>query len=330
MSGGSATGIPTGTVNGVTAHHHPGPAAATSPTARRRALMLALLANAVLLVVQLVTAITFGSLALLADTAHLATDVVALGLALIALVMSGRPATARTTYGWERAEVLAALANAVMLVAASGWIVWEAISRFSHPHSVDGLGVALIGGLGLVVNSGTAVAVARVSGQNLNLRGAFLHLASDAIGSFGVIVAGIVVATTDATWIDPAISLAITALVLVATGSLVRDTVSVLLERAPRGVDTTAIEDALAADDDVAAVHHLHVWSIGSESAALSAHVVLNGEPTLHDAQLVGNRLRAVVHDRFGIEHATIELECHDCADTVHGNAGPAEIHSHP
>ena len=298
--------------------------------ARRRALMLALLANAALLVIQLVAAITFGSLALLADTAHLATDVVALGLALIALVMSGRPATARTTYGWERAEVLAALANAVMLVAASGWIVWEAISRFSHPHSVDGVGVALIGGLGLVVNAGSAVAVARVSGRNLNLRGAFLHLASDAIGSLGVVVAGIVVATTDATWIDPAISLAITALVLVATGSLVRDTVSVLLERAPRGVDTEAIEATLAADTDVAAVHHVHVWSIGSESAAMSAHVVLKGEPTLHDAQLVGNRLRGVVHDRFGIEHATIELECHDCADPVHVNAGPTESHAHP
>jgi cation diffusion facilitator family transporter len=332
--GGAGTGPashqPAGTVAAVTGHHHhPGPAATTSPSARRRALALALGANAVLFVVQLVAALAFGSLALLADTAHLATDVVALSLAMVALMLSARPASGRTTYGWERAEVLAALINAVMLVAASGWIIWEAVHRFSSPETINGPAVAIVGGLGLLVNAGSAVAIARVSGQNLNLRGAFLHLASDAVGSLGVIVAGITVALTDATWIDPAISLAITALVLVATFSLVRDAASVLLERAPRGVDTTAIEAALGSQPEVEAVHHLHVWSLGSESAALSAHVVLQGEPSLHDAQLVGNRLRELVQERFGIEHATIELECHDCADTVHQSEPTATPHSH-
>ncbi len=312
-----------GTVDRVTGHHHaPGSTATASPDARRRALTLALAANAALLVVQLVTAVTFGSLALLADTAHLATDVLALGLSLTALLISARPASARTTYGWARAEVLAALANAMLLVAASAWIVWEAVRRFSEPHSVDGVGVAVVGALALVVNAGSAWAVGRVSGGNLNLRGAFLHLVSDAIGSLGVVVAGVVVATTGADWADPAISLAITALVLLATWGLLRDATSVLLERAPRGVDSVVIETALRAQPEVEAVHHLHVWSLGSESAALSVHVVLTGEPSLHDAQLVGNRLRELVSSEFGIDHATIELECHDCADAVHGS-GP-------
>ena len=303
-------------------HHAPSSTTAASPSARQRALTLALVANAVLLVVELIAAVAFGSLALLADGAHLATDVLALMLSLVALIVSARPASARTTYGWERAEVLAALINAALLVAASAWIVWEAIGRFSDPHQVDGVGMAVVGTIALVVNAGSAIAVARVSGQNLNLRGAVLHLASDALGSLGVIIAGVIVATTDTTWIDPAISLAITALVLVATWTLVRDAVSVLLERAPRGVDTTAIEAALRAQPEIEAVHHLHVWSLGSESAALSVHVVLTGEPSLHDAQLIGNRLREFVSTEFGIDHTTIELECHDCADTVHGSEG--------
>ncbi len=303
----------------MTSHHH-APGSRASPDARRRALTLALAANAALLVVQVVAAIAFGSLALLADTAHLATDVVALALSLTALLISTRPASARTTYGWARAEVLAALVNAMLLIAASAWIVWEAIDRFSDPHAVDGAGVAVVGALAFVVNAGSAWAVGRVSGENLNLRGAFLHLVSDAIGSLGVIIAGVVVATTGADWADPAISLAITGLVLAATWGLFRDATSVLLERAPRGVDSVVIEDALRAQPDEEEDHHLHVWSLGSESAALSVHVVLVGEPSLHDAQLVGNRLRGLVSTEFGIDHATIELECHDCADPVHGS----------
>lgn len=311
-------------------HHHTPATSDAGPAARRRALAIALIANAGLLVVQVVAAVAFGSLALLADSAHLATDVVALALALVAAILSARPASARTTYGWERAEVLAALVNAALLIMASAWIVYEAIGRFSDPQPVDGTGVAIVGALGLAVNAGSAWIVARVSGANLNLRGAFLHLASDALGSLGVLVAGIVVAVTGSTWIDPAISLAITALVLLATWSLLRDATSVLLERAPRGLDGEEIEAHLLADPRVEAVHHLHLWSLGSETAALSAHVVLAGEPSLHAAQLVGNELRAGLADRFGVDHSTLELECHDCADTVHTVAGSGPRDSHP
>ncbi len=271
----------------------------------------------------MIAALAFGSLALLADTAHLATDVVALILALAAQRLLTRPATARTSYGWERAEVVAAVANALLLVGASIWIAVEAVHRFSHPQSIDGLGVALIGAVGLVVNTGSAVVVARASGANLNLRGAFLHLASDAVGSLAVVVAGIAEATTGATWVDPATSLLISVLVVAAAWSLLRAALDVLMERAPSGLDPDDVQAALAAAPGVAAVHHVHVWSLGSETPAMSAHVVLDGEPTLHDAQLVGNDLRSLLVDHFGIDHATLELECHDCADTAHGPTAP-------
>ena len=309
-------------------HDHAG-SSATSPAARRRALTIAIGANGALLVVQLVAAVAFGSLALIADTVHLATDVVALLLALGAQILATRPASARTTYGWDRAEVLAGLINAFLLIAASVWIAVEAIGRFSDPHDVDGLGVAIVGGLGLAVNAGSALVVARATGSNLNLRGAFLHLAADAVGSLGVLVAGVLVFTSHADWADPAISLFITVLVLVAAWSLLRDATGVLLEQAPRGMDAAAIEAALVEVDDVQAVHHVHVWSLGSETPAISAHVVLRDEPSLHDAQLVGNQLRTLLVERFGLEHATLELECHDCAQSVHGSAAAVAPDSH-
>jgi cobalt-zinc-cadmium efflux system protein len=311
---------------GQSGHQHNPIEEATSSRARRRALTIGLVANGGLFAVQIVAAIAFGSLALLADTAHLAADVVALTLAVIGQRLATRPATTRTTYGWERAEVLAALVNSLALTAISVWIVWEAIGRYTHPESVNGVGVAVVGAVGLAVNAGSAWIIGRASGANLNLRAAFWHLTSDALGSLGVMVSGVVITVwPSADWVDPTISIAITLLVLVAAWGLLRDATSVLLERAPRGMDVAVIEQALLGAEDVAAVHHVHVWSLGSETPALSAHVVLHDEPTLHDAQLVGNRLRTLLAERFGVEHATLELECHDCAEPAH-RIGPAGL----
>lgn len=286
--------------------------------ARVRALQIALAANGVFFFVQLAAGIAFGSLALIADSAHMASDVVALALALLAQSLTNRPASNRNTYGMLRAEVLAAQANAVALVLVSGWVIYEAIQRFSHPAPVDGLGVVVVGLLGLAVNAGSAWVIARTSGSSLNLRGAFLHLASDAVGSLGVVIAGLIVLTTGADWADPLISIIISVLILVAAWGLLRDATRVLLEGTPKGLDVGAVEAALTSAEGVEAVHHLHVWSIGSETPALSAHVVLAGELTLHEAQARGDRLKHELADRFGIEHATLELECHTCDDEDH------------
>lgn len=303
-------------------NHHAHTASAdgstTTQRARVRALQIALAANGAFFGVQLAAGIAFGSLALIADSAHMASDVVALALALLAQALITRPASNRNTYGMQRAEVLAAQANAAVLGIVSGWVVYEAIQRFSNPEPVDGLGVVVVGGLGLAVNAGSAWIIARSSGGSLNLRGAFLHLASDAAGSVGVVIAGIVVMATGAEWVDPLVSILISALVLVAAWQLLRDATRVLLEGAPKGLDVDAVEQALTNADGVEAVHHLHVWSIGSETPALSAHVVLAGELTLHEAQARGDELKAGLAQRFGIEHATLELECHNCEDDHH------------
>jgi cobalt-zinc-cadmium efflux system protein len=288
-----------------------------------RALRVALVANGAFFGVQLVAGIVFGSLALIADSAHMASDVVALAIAIVAQALVARPASVRHTYGMQRTEVLAAQANAAALVLVSGWVVYEAIQRLSDPEPVDGLGVLVVGALGLLVNAGSAWIIARSAGHNLNLRGAFLHLASDAVGSVGVVIAGAVVLATGEDWVDPLVSILISVLVLVAAWQLLRDATRVLLEGAPKGLDVDALEHTLLAADGVEAVHHLHVWSIGSETPALSAHVVLTGPLTLHEAQTRGDGLKAELAARFGIEHATLELECHTCADDDHATGTP-------
>jgi cobalt-zinc-cadmium efflux system protein len=307
----------------VVAHHdhaHTAPSDGTPPThrARIRALRIALVANGLFFVVQLAAGIVFGSLALIADSAHMASDVVALGIAIFAQVLITRPPSTRNTYGMLRAEVLAAQANAVVLVLVSGWVCYAAVQRLSNPEPIDGLGVLIVGALGLIVNAGSAWGIARAAGANLNLRGAFLHLASDAIGSIGVVIAGAVVLATGAEWVDPVVSILISILVLVAAWQLLRDSTRVLLEGVPKGLDVDAVERALVTATGVGAVHHLHVWSIGSETPALSAHIVLTGELTLHQAQTRGDELKAELARRFGIEHATLELECHTCDDDEH------------
>jgi cobalt-zinc-cadmium efflux system protein len=290
------------------AHHHvPG-------GARTRALRLTLLANAGFLVVEVVAGVATGSLALLADAAHMASDVVALVIALVAQQLLGRPATDRHTYGLQRAEVLGAQANGIGLVVVAAWIVVTAVPRLGDPSEVHGGGLLVVAALGLVVNLVSVVVLRQAAGDSLNMRGAVLHMGLDAIGSVGAMVAG-VAALAGSDRVDPAVSILVAALVLWSAWGLLRATAHVLLEGTPRGVDPDVVADALLGATGVAAVHHLHVWSLASDVPALSAHVVLEGEQTLHDAQAAGGRLKELLEHRFGITHATLELECHPCDD---------------
>jgi cobalt-zinc-cadmium efflux system protein len=290
---------------------------------RRRALWWSLGANAIFMVVEIAGGVAFSSLALLADAAHMGTDVVGLGIALVAQVLMARPASERHTYGLQRAEVLGALANGILLVAAAGWIFYAAIRRIGAPADVDGAGVVMVATLGLAVNLGSALLLRRSQGRSLNLRGAYLHMMLDAAGSVGAIIAGLAVVIAGAEWVDPLMSILIGLLVLWSTWSLLRDTINVLLEGVPRGLDVGAVEASLTSAPGVQEVHHLHVWDLASDMPALSAHVVLDGEPTLHDAQLQGDALKSMLVERFGIAHATLELECHDCAT-------PEDVMGHP
>jgi cobalt-zinc-cadmium efflux system protein len=282
--------------------------------AQRRALWIALAANAVFLVVEVIGGIVFGSLALVADSAHMLIDVVALSVALGAQRLMLRPASARHTYGLQRAEVLGAQINGVILVAVVGWIAYEAVNRLSDPRDVAGAGVVAVASVGLVVNVGSAALLARRQGRSLNMRGAFLHMVGDAAGSVAAITAGLAALLWDAHWVDPAASLAIAALILWSSLRLLRATTLVLMEGAPEHIDLGAVEAALTDEDAVREVHHLHLWTLASDVPALSAHVVLDHDASLHEAQLEGDLLKQMLSDRFGIEHATLELECHPCA----------------
>jgi cobalt-zinc-cadmium efflux system protein len=209
--------------------------------------------------------------------------------------------------------VLAAQANGLALVAVAAGIVVVAVHRIGTPVAVVGPGLLTVATAGLVVNVVSARTLHGSMGANLNVRAAFIHMVSDAAGSVAAIVAGIGVVVWNARGVDPVASIVIAVLVLWSAFRLLRDTAHVLLEGTPRGMDPTSVERALAADDAVEAVHHLHLWNLASDVPALSAHVVLRGEVTLHDAQEHGNRLKRVLIAEFGIEHTTLELECHPC-----------------
>ncbi|MGH2820284.1 MAG: cation diffusion facilitator family transporter [Actinomycetota bacterium] len=288
-----------------------------SRRAQRRALWLALGANAAFLLVEVVGGLAFNSLALLADAAHMVSDVAALAVAIVAQSLLDKPASSRHTYGLQRAEVLGAQVNGLTLVAASGWIVFEALRRLGQPVEVQGAGLLAVAGLGLVVNVGSALVLARAQGRSLNMRGAFLHMVADSAGSAGAMVAGAAALAWGADRVDPLVSLGIGVLVLWSAWHLLRETTHVLMEGAPRGIDPDQVERAVRELEGVEAVHHLHVWNLASDTPLLSAHVTLDGETELHSAQLKGAEIKDILFERFGIDHATLELECHPCADEL-------------
>lgn len=282
---------------------------------QRKALWTALILNASYFVVELIGGIAFNSLALLADAGHMLSDVAGLIIALVAQALIARPASDRYTFGLQRAEVLGALANAVTLLAVVGWIFFAGIRRLMDPEPVQGGALLVVAIVGLIVNAGSAVIILRARGRSLNMQGAFVHMASDALGSVAVVVAAIAVMGWGATWVDPVASLVIGVLIVGATWRLLRDTVHVLMEGTPRDLDIEGIQASMAGDGAISEVHHIHVWNLASDTPALSAHVVLNQGTSLHEAQTHGARIKESLHDRFGIDHATLELECHPCDD---------------
>lgn len=288
--------------------------------AQKQALVLALAFNAVFLIAEVVGGLAFRSLALLADAAHMTSDVAGLAIALVAQQLLERPATARHSYGLQRAEVLGAQANAITLLAVAGWIVFEAVRRIGEPTDVVGGGLLVVAVLGLAVNLGSAVLLARARRGSLNMHGAFVHMAVDAAGSVAAITAGVAVVGWGADWVDPLMSMLIAAMVLWSAFGLLRSTAHVLLEGAPAGIDAAEVEATLTGDHEVEAVHHLHLWNLASDVPALSAHVVIRGEVSLHQAQQACDRLKVAVDERFGIEHATLELECHACDEPDGGH----------
>jgi cobalt-zinc-cadmium efflux system protein len=281
-------------------HHHGG----SGGNRRRLAFTLGLVA--VYMVAEFAGGLLSGSLALLADAGHMLSDAAALGLSLFAIWISQRPPTARRTWGYYRIEILAALVNGVTLVVLSIFILREALERFQAPGPVDAPVLMAIAAGGLLVN---LVSLGILSGgkeESLNVRGAWLHVLTDALGSVQAIVAGALIWAFGWTWADPAASVLISLLVIYSAWDLLRDTVGVLMEGAPRHIDVDEVRNCLMALPCVVAVHDLHVWTITSGMESLSCHVVVEDGQSYCDAL---TEVRATLHGRFGIDHLTIQVE---------------------
>ena len=291
------------------------------PERERKALAVALALIAGFLGAEVVGGLLADSLALLADAGHMLGDAGSLALALFALWIAGRPPTPERSFGYRRAEILAALANGVALVAIAIWIFVEAADRLRDPPQPLGAWILVLGAVGLVVNVVAALVVARArSGSSLNLEAAFRHIVADALGSVGVIVAGAVVLTTGWAYADPLVSVAIGLLVLWSSVTILRESVRILLEASPSGIDPTAIGRRMAAVPDVVEVHDLHIWTITSGFPALSAHVLVAAGADCHGKR---RELQRLLADEFGLEHATLQVE-HAGSEAVElGSAAP-------
>jgi cobalt-zinc-cadmium efflux system protein len=273
-----------------------------------RPLALALAITLVVLVVEVAGGILTGSLALLADAGHMAIDAAALALSLGAAWLARRPATAARSFGYLRAEILAALMNAAALLAVTVYIFWEAFQRLSEPPEVESGPMLLIACTGLLANATSAWVLARGGGHrhDLNTRGAYLHVVGDMLGSVGAIAAALVMLATGWYLADPILSAGIGVLILAGSWRLLRESVDVLLEAAPAGMDTGAIRQAIVAVPGVVGVHDLHVWSITSGFVALSGHVEITGARPWAE---VLQELAALLAEQFGIGHVTLQPE---------------------
>lgn len=249
------------------------------------------------------------SLALFADAGHNLSDVLGLVVAWIASVLVRRKPTAKYTYGLRSSSILAALFNAVFLLVAVGIIVWEAIGRLREPNAVEGSIVIIVAGVGIAINAATALLFMSGRKSDLNVRGAFLHMAADAGVSLGVVLAGILIVLTGWLWLDPIISLLIAGVIIASTWSLLRDSVDLALNAVPAGIDPDAIRSFLLGLQGVSEVHDLHVWGMSTTENALTAHIVMpKGHPGDAFLAQVGKSLKG----QFGIPHSTLQIEVSD------------------
>lgn len=282
------------------AHHH------GDADANARRLTVVLVLTALYMLAEAIGGWYAHSLALMADAGHMLSDVAALGLGLFAVWISRRPPTPARSYGYHRTEILAALANAATLIAISVWICIEAWRRLSTPSVVDGQTVMVIAWGGLFVNLAGMWVLHGGRNSSLNVRGAWLHVAADALGSVGTIAAGAAVAFLGWQWADPVASAIIAVLVCWSAWALLKESVDVLMESTPSGIDSERVRDSLAAVGGVCAVHDLHIWSITSGNVSLSAHISVDG--TRPDRDVLPD-LCARLRDDFRITHVTLQLE---------------------
>jgi cobalt-zinc-cadmium efflux system protein len=286
-------------------HHHAAPNYG-------RAFAIGIALNLAYVAAQAGFGLAAGSLALLADAGHNLGDVLGLGLSWGAALLGRRGPSGRFTYGFRSSSILAALANALILLVVTGGIAWEAIRRLSHAVPVSGGIVAVVAAVGIVVNGVTALLFARGRSGDLNLRSAFLHMAADAVVTAGVVVAGILIALTGFLWLDPAVSLIVSAVIVYGTWDLVKQALNLALDAVPHDVDAAAVRAHLLALPGVTAIHDLHIWGMSTTETALTCHLVM---PAGHPGDAALAQIAHELEHRFRIQHTTMQIELGDSAE---------------
>lgn len=289
---------------------HQGHSHGAGASTRRLAIALGL--TTTFLIAELVGAFVFDSLALLSDAAHMFTDSAALAIALAAVKIGQRPPDDQRTFGYRRFEILAAAFNVILLFAVAGYVLIEGVGRFFAPQTVESVGMVIVATLGLLVNLIAMRILAGGKEDSLNLKGAYLEVWADMLGSLGVIAAAVMIYFTGLNWIDPVVAIAIGLWVLPRTWILLRDTTHILLQGVPRGFDLIAIRTAMAEMQGVNGVHDLHLWSVAGDDASLTAHVAIGG---VEDAEAVRLAVTVMLKAQFAIHHVTIQTEAVPCTD---------------
>jgi cobalt-zinc-cadmium efflux system protein len=285
-------------------HHRHG----NSPANYGRAFAIGIAANLTYLGAEAVAGIFSGSLALLADAGHNLGDVLGLALSWGAAVLGRRQPSGRFTYGLRSSSILAALANAIILLVVTGGIAWEAIWRIGHPMQVASGIIIAVAAIGIFVNGGTALLFSSGTGD-LNVKSAFFHLAADALVTAGVVAAGIVIWLTNWLWLDPLVSLIVSAVIVFGTWALLKSAIGLALDAVPEGLDSAAVRVHLLSLPGVAGLHDLHIWGMSTTETALTCHLIM---PHGHPGDAVLNEMAQQLHHRFGIQHATIQIELAD------------------
>lgn len=280
--------------------------------AAQRGLSVAILITVTVMMVEVVGGVLSNSLALLSDAGHMFTHFIALGLALLAIRMARRPATLTKTYGYYRAEILAALANGIILIFLALYIFYEAYLRYFQPPEVRGpimLGVAIVG---LGANLAVLLVLGRTRSESINIRGALLHVLSDTLSSVGVIIAGVIIMFTSVYVVDPLVGFLIGAMILIWAIGLIREAGGVLLEAVPKHIDVREITREVKKVKGVRDLHDLHVWTITSGMYAMSGHLLIEDQMVSKAAEIL-NEVNGILRQKFGIAHTTIQLECEKC-----------------
>ena len=277
-----------------------------------RAFAIGIVLNTAFVIVEATYGFLSGSMALVADAGHNLSDVLALMLAWGASVAAKKPPSPKFTYGFKSSTILAALANAMLLAIAIGAILFETIHRMLEPAPVEGMTMVIVAGIGILINTGTALMFMRGRKDDLNIRGAFLHMAADALVSLGVVIAGLAILFTGKSWIDPITSLIIVAIIGWGTWGLAKDSIKLGLHAVPENIDESAVQRHLAGQDGVEELHDLHIWPMSTTETALTAHLVM---PNGHPGDNFLSDLRESLSANFGIGHATIQIEqSRECA----------------